>query len=93
VLDVRAGRSGGAALWPGVLRRMDLFHDLLMLDELERLCLSDAQVVGYTPGGGSAAQEALEVLAPEAAPRVAAAYGRALDDHALEQGWPRREAA
>ena len=89
VLDLRAlgGAAASVALWPAALARLDLFADLSMLPELERLALAAADVEGYLPGGGPATEAALAVIAPASAPRLAAAYARALDALALERAW------
>jgi hypothetical protein len=91
VLDVRAQPRTGAArprvaLWPAALRRLALFSDLEMLDELERIALADATVLAVSPDT-SGAEAAFAVLCPAAGARLARSYHRALEDLAAERAW------
>lgn len=91
VLDVRAHPRTGAArprvaLWPAALRRLALFSDLEMLDELERIALADATVLAVSPDP-SGSEAAFAVLCPAAGARLSRSYHRALDELAAERAW------
>jgi hypothetical protein len=88
VIDARTTGSGAAVvpLWPEALRRMPLFADLPVLDDLVHLVDAAVQVRALAPAAPSSPWETL-VPSPAARRRLQSEYEVALQAVARERGW------